>query len=380
MRHEEYKCNKGGNCEIINRNRGNCSGCRLKKCLQLGMAKEKSKLGRYTLARRTETIKKVNLLEGKDRVQENVYVVDSCLTEHRYSAPRTDVLTKSITQNNAQSSATDLASKNIVDILLGKIRDLKPFGASIETEEDIQNALKAHYENHKVKSQLFGKLATVPSEEYYKLYTEYGIDADGRMQILKDLKPHIEGQVQRYCNFAKSLPDFCQLSVQDQTNLLKASRYDFFIVSSHRGYSEEYQIILGKTGKGYPVENADKFCSKTLVLIVEDLFKRWQKLKLTPEEQAIICALTLVFTDRCTLENPALVEKIQLSLMEILQKQLVVTNPETAKRRFTKIIDNLTMMREGSELYMREYKSLCKNKVLTELIPIMSEFLLEEDL
>lgn len=376
MRHEEYKCNKGGNCKIINRNRGNCSGCRLKKCLNLGMAREKSKLGRYTLARRTETIKKVNILEGKN----DTSVVDNCPSEHRYSAPRTDVLKRSITHEKESVQLTNLYSKAVVDILVGKLIDLEPFGPSIKTQEDIQRTLRTHYEHYKVKTQLFGPLPSVPSEEFYKLYTEYGIDADGRMQILKDVKPLIEDKIERYCDFAKHIPEFRTLSVRDQSNLLKSSRYDFFIVAMHRGYSEEYQMLLGKNGNAYPVESADKFCSKKLILIIEDMYKRWQKLKLNDKEMAIICSLTLMFTDRCVLENPVLVEKIQSSLVEILQRQLQESCAETAKRRFLKIIDNLTMMREGSELYLREYKLLCKNKVLLELMPIMTEFLLEDDL
>ena len=375
MRHEEYKCGKGGNCKIINRNRGNCSGCRLKKCLLLGMAKEKSKLGRYTLARRTQTIKEVNKLEGKGG-----WYVGNCPPEHRYSAPETDILARNIKQNASGNCApTNLISNQVVDILVGKLKDIKPFGPDIETIEDIQIALRMNYENYKVKTQLFGRLQTVPSDEYYKLYEDYGIDADGRMELLKGLSPLVEGIVERYCDFAKHIPEFCQLSVRDQSNLLKTSRCDFFVAVMHHGYSEEFQMVLGKNGKAHHLDETDKFCSKTLVFQAADMYKRWQKLNLNDSELALICALSLAFTDRCSLENSALVEKIQLNLVDLLQKELAITCEETAGRRLGKIIDNLTMMREGSELYMREYKELCKNKHVVQAMPFMTEFLLEED-
>lgn len=385
MRKEEYKCSKGGKCEIINRNRGNCSGCRLKKCLDLGMAKEKSKLGRYTLARRTETIKEVNKLEGKEETDSSsgsrVSYPMSCPVEHSYSDPKTEVLSRKMSQNNENLLVPSLYSGELVNALVQKLKELKPFGPNINDEKDIANALRTHHEHYKVKTALFGKMTSVPSEEYYKLYHEYGIDADGRMQIIKDISPYIEGIIDRYCNFAKHIPEFLRLTVSDQRNLLKSSRYDFFVIAMHHGYSEEFQMMLGKNGQAYHIdETADKFCSRKLVMIVRDMFKRWQKLKLSHKEQAILCALTLVATDRCRLESYELVEKIQLSLVDLLQKELSESCAETARYRFGKIIDNLTMMREGSDLYMREYKELCKNKLLTNEIPLMSEFLLEEDM
>lgn len=389
MRREEYKCNRVGNCEIINRNRGNCSGCRLKKCLKLGMAKEKSKLGRYTLAKRTETIKEVNKLEGKDDPDFAVNSLTKNLSdaeiptseEHRYCTPRLNIITSSIAKGGSESpAAPETFCNEIVSVLVSKLLNLMPFGPKIRTKEDIRNAMKTHHERYKVKVQLFGQLPPVPSEEYYKLYKEFGIDADDRMKQVRDEEPFIQGLIERYCEFAKSIPQFINLSVRDKSNLLKSSRYDFFVLAKHHGFSEEYQMMLGKSGNAYHLnETADKFCSRKLCLIVGDMCKRWQKLNLTDPEHALLCALTLVFTDRCALDDSAKVEKIQFELVDLLLQHLTAVYGERAKRRFTKIIDNLTMMREGSDLYMKEYKNLCENEVLVEAVPLMTEFMYEED-
>ncbi|KAJ8299581.1 hypothetical protein KUTeg_023641 [Tegillarca granosa] len=65
-RKEPYVCNKNNKCVITDRPRGNCSACRMNKCLELGMSKEAVRQGRYTLEERTKTINAVRVLQGKD--------------------------------------------------------------------------------------------------------------------------------------------------------------------------------------------------------------------------------------------------------------------------------------------------------------------------
>ena len=40
MEKDKYQCAKDKNCKIIDRKRGNCSYCRLQKCLNLGMSRD----------------------------------------------------------------------------------------------------------------------------------------------------------------------------------------------------------------------------------------------------------------------------------------------------------------------------------------------------
>ena len=368
-RNEEYKCTRAGSCPIVNRNRENCSGCRLRKCLELGMSKDKSKLGRYTLLRRTETIQKVNKYEGKTE--------SDSLKEEREMTN-----TKSRNQKSTTSrkmSIDDEVFDKLVDSLVRAMDNIKPYGPNITTLADVTKTLKQHHERYKRKTEVYGEMKSIPRDEYYKLLKQYGIDVDGRLEALKDYVREAKRVVERYCNFAKLIPDFSVLPYKDQTNLLKASRCDFFLILMHEGYNHDYKILLTRSGKGYHAEEvSDKIFSRKLVYFVCNMYFRWQKLFLTKAEKALLIALTLVFTDRCNLENHDLVEKIQLSLADMLRRQLEKTCKKSARLRFTKIIDCLVLMRESSELYLKEYKQLCKDEYVMQEVPTMKDFLLDD--
>ncbi|XP_052214238.1 vitamin D3 receptor A-like isoform X2 [Dreissena polymorpha] len=63
-----YKCIKDDNCVITDKKLGNCSACRLKKCIELGMSKGGVRRGRYSIAIRTQAILEAKAREASDVV------------------------------------------------------------------------------------------------------------------------------------------------------------------------------------------------------------------------------------------------------------------------------------------------------------------------
>ncbi|XP_060592888.1 nuclear receptor subfamily 1 group D member 2-like [Ruditapes philippinarum] len=395
---EVYKCAKDNNCPITNRLRGNCSACRLKKCLALGMARKNSRLGRYSLSRRMETIMQVNELEKQNDDQVNQTLMQDFNGKHMNEMPIIDTDIESRNSGKIQTDHQEQAepvrnthsasfklkapsgfSYKLVKTLVEYMERIKPYGEDITSKEQIMQTLLSHYESYKLKIDIFGNLRSVPRDEYFNLLKGFGIEIDKRMMFLKQSANEMMDIIERYCNFAKQIPNFTCLSNRDQTNLLKSSRYDFFMILMHDGYLHEKQVFLAHNGAAFHMEEvADKFFSRKLVINVCDMYHRLQKLKLSKEENALLIAISLVFTDRCSLENPSLVEQIQFSLTQLLQKQLQRTCPSSALRRFTKIIDCLTIMRESSELYLKEYSELCQDEMVIEEVPIMTELLFED--
>lgn len=384
QKREEYKCTRGGRCEIINRNRGNCSGCRLRKCLALGMSKEKSKLGRYTLTKRTEAIKNMNKLQGKPETESAPIEADIFHSKVESECtvsfdPESEMIGRNISQNSKNLNTSNGFTAVLVPELVQAMNEIMPYGPDVKTKEHVQERHRFHAERYKQLIQMFGQMNTVPKEEYDKLYKGYGIDIDGRMAAMKTCCRDLEGIVERYCNFAKHIPGFYRLPYKDQSTLLKVSRADFFIITNNDAFSQECGTFLGQDGRGYHIEEvADRFLSRELVLGMCDVYSRWQKLEMTEEEQALVGALTLVFTDRCKLENRAGVEKIQLALVDLIRNELQKKNKATARKRFTSIIDTLTSMRNVSELYLKEFNILCKDDIIAEEFPMLLEFFLEE--
>lgn len=394
LRNEDYKCSKGGKCTITSRHRGNCSGCRLAKCLALGMSKDASRLGRYTLSRRTKTILDVKELESKDKASnkgdnetanlEELETLSHSVVEKEKSytvTPSDEIFQKKI-KTVPTIPLKEIQEKNyihnLVKTLVKAMHEIKPFG-KITTVKDIKDKIKAHYEKYKVKVELFGRLKAIPDDEYYSFLKNYGIDLDGRWAVLKRSKHELEGVVERYVHFAKQVPGFASLSVNDQANLLKVARCDFFMILMHKGYIHECQVFLTHNGMPYHVEEAaDKFFSRELIIGICEMYYRWQQLDLNHEEMSLLISISLTFPDRCKLEHREQVEKIQYTMTELLNKSLVKRNKLTARRRFAKMIDLFVKMRDSSERYYKEYKKLCDNELIIEEVPMMMELLLED--
>lgn len=373
IRNEEYKCAKEGNCKVVNKNRENCSGCRLRKCLALGMSKENSKLGRYSLSRRTETIKQVNVLEGKDCNDTNHFNLDSFKFDHTYSE---------VDNGNTSSHDSfpeDYSPDSLLQELVRKMDAIQPFGPNITTNEQAHNVIMYHHQRYQSKLQTYGEMKAVPREEYYKLLKEYGIDIDGRIQQFKEYILKLERLTERYYNFAQQIPGFKKLQSRDQSNLLNAFRIDFFIILMHECYNEEYGIILARNGVAYHIDElADKCFSRKLITLICDVYARFQRLSLSKEEKCLLMALTLTFSDRCSLADPDFVDKIQYRISEVMRYQLERTVGPLAHQRFAKCVDCLVFLREASEQYMTELKQLCNDEIMIKEIPMMAELLIDD--
>ncbi len=70
---------------------------------------------------------------------------------------------------------------------------------------------------------MFGALRPLPQEEYLHVYASTGIDVDGRRAIVNKNKHRYEDWYRNYISFAKSLPHFSELPMQDQVAILKGA-------------------------------------------------------------------------------------------------------------------------------------------------------------
>ena len=68
---------------------------------------------------------------------------------------------------------------------------------------------------------MFGTMKPIPREEYMQIYLSTGIDVDGRREMIKHMIPCIEKAIKRFIAFAKALPGFKELPIDDQIALIK---------------------------------------------------------------------------------------------------------------------------------------------------------------
>ena len=82
-------------------------------------------------------------------------------------------------------------------------------------------------EQKALRQEVFGPMKPIPKDVYMNIYQTTGIDVDDRRKMIEDyFVPHIEDCVKRFINFAKAIPGFNQLGLDDQIALIKGNKHE----------------------------------------------------------------------------------------------------------------------------------------------------------
>lgn len=69
--------------------------------------------------------------------------------------------------------------------------------------------------------ELFGPMQPLTREEYCEIYKTTGIDVDGRMERARSLLPSIKKSITSMVKFARYIPGFTELPIEDQVVLVE---------------------------------------------------------------------------------------------------------------------------------------------------------------
>ena len=75
----------------------------------------------------------------------------------------------------------------------------------------------------KVRTDVFGKMDTLPEQDFLDIYHNTGMDIDGRLKGFKAFFPELEKICTNYVQYAQELPGFDKLGAEDQIALLKGN-------------------------------------------------------------------------------------------------------------------------------------------------------------
>ena len=81
--------------------------------------------------------------------------------------------------------------------------------------------LKIFQEAKALQEKVFGSLKPISAEEYMKIYEITGIDVDGRRDLVEGFIPLMENCIKRFIAFAKAVPGFSNLQMDDQIGIIK---------------------------------------------------------------------------------------------------------------------------------------------------------------
>jgi len=200
-RKESYKCTGKGNCAIVPGKRHVCAACRYQKCLSVGMSKSAIKTGRYTHEKKTKDIEEVKKLELQAKMKEEGKIL--------------------LTPEDRERELEKIIS-HITSVHLQQTPHTPEFFEKLPERE------AKFLERRALQEEMFGTMKPLPREEYRQIYQTTGIDIDGRREMITHMIPSIEKAIKRFIAFAKALPGFKDLPIDDQIALIKGRITLFF--------------------------------------------------------------------------------------------------------------------------------------------------------
>lgn len=348
---EKYKCVGKGRCEIRSSKRSLCGACRYRKCLAVGMSKEAIKTGRYTHEKKTRDIEEVKRI-----------------TEQRLRAASMR------TASNLVSTIKTGTAMSIEEIecIVRRITDAH-MTHSKHVLENLPEKERQFMEQKTLKEKYFGLLRPLPIEEYMKIYETTGLDIDGRRDLIEGFIPYVEICIKRFIAFAKAIPGFKDLLTEDQIAIIKASRFEAWMVLCHHLFNVDLRLYTTQYGKVICIEEMYKLQNADYLDIVFVTQERIRSLSLNYEETCVLGAFTMMFTDRCKLQNPSSIEDIQDLLLTCLSYWFKKSRPDEPLI-FSKIIDILMQLRMVRHLHAKEEEKFAQrwsDKV--QIPPLMYE-------
>ncbi|KAL3868924.1 hypothetical protein ACJMK2_041676 [Sinanodonta woodiana] len=362
-----------------------CPLCRYKRCLAVGMSKTGIKIGRYTLSRRQENIREVKRLETLDfnanetEFSDTSEVQTSPLVEHTETSAPNSLCDQCSPENSQMSTLGHLAELNISEeemdkTILSLVNALSRWDHNLlHCKADVEMRQKQYCEEYKLKTELFGGLPEIPIDEYRDFYNQTGIELDNRLQMVTELLSFLEERIAQIVSFAKTIPGFTNLPLDDQANLLKAARFECGILFTYRGVNTDLQVALFAWGKEYHFDEISRVMGREYAMARFKFSKKLQDLDLSEEEEALLQGIAMTFTDRCVLECPEEVAKIQSYLTTCLLHTINRSNKN--RTRVAHLLNMLTSARDILELDKQSLKDAILDWPIINKFSLVREFL-----
>lgn len=279
----QYHCKWNKMCSIDKNSRNQCQECRFRKCLNVGMA------------------------------------TDLVLNEKQRKAKR-----KLIEENREKRKQDNVKVKP-------KPTEACNHDSLTETDKTIITEVTSAYEQTAVK---------VPIKEPVSQDDLISSDPEAWQQLAEAMTPSIVKVVE----FAKNVPGFIQLFVDDQILLLKSCCMEIMCLRAACRYDPEKETITMHNGVCL---HKSQLKSEGLGLLVEPIFEfavGLSKLKLDKTELALLAAVLLMQSDRSGLKEPEAVEKLQDSILGAFKRYIATKRPHQPVH-WAKILMKVTDLR-----------------------------------
>ncbi|XP_045691164.1 peroxisome proliferator-activated receptor delta isoform X1 [Phyllostomus hastatus] len=332
MKLEYEKCERS--CKIQKKNRNKCQYCRFQKCLALGMSHNAIRFGRMPEAEKRKLVAGLTSSEGS---QHNPQVADlKAFSKHIYSAYLKNF---------------NMTKKKARGILTGKTSHTAPF-----VIHDIETLWQA--EKGLVWKQLVNGLPP---------YKEISVHVFYRCQCTT-----VE-TVRELTEFAKSIPSFGSLFLNDQVTLLKYGVHEAIFAMLASIVNKDGLLVAN--GTGFVTREFLRSLRKPFSDIIEPKFEfavKFNALELDDSDLALFIAAIILCGDRPGLMNVSQVEAIQDTILRALEFHLHANHPD-AQYLFPKLLQKMADLRQLVTEHAQMMQRIKKTETETSLHPLLQE-------
>uniref|UniRef100_A0A8C8SQN4 Peroxisome proliferator activated receptor delta n=1 Tax=Pelusios castaneus TaxID=367368 RepID=A0A8C8SQN4_9SAUR len=332
MKLEYEKCER--NCKIQRKNRNKCQYCRFQKCLSLGMSHNAIRFGRMPEA---EKRKLVAGLTASEISCQNPQVADlKAFSKHIY---------------DAYLKNFKMSKKKARGILTGKTSCTPPF-----VIHDVDTLWQA--EKGLVWKQLVNG---VPPDK------EIGVHVFYRCQCTT-----VE-TVRELTEFAKTIPSFLGLYLNDQVTLLKYGVHEAIFAMLASIMNKDGLLVAN--GNGFVTREFLRSLRKPFSEIMEPKFEfaiKFNSLELDDSDLSLFVAAIILCGDRPGLMDVKQVEGIQDGILRALEFHLQANHPD-AQYLFPKLLQKMADLRQLVTEHAQLVQKIKKTEMETSLHPLLQE-------
>uniref|UniRef100_A0A8C4FH64 Peroxisome proliferator-activated receptor alpha a n=1 Tax=Dicentrarchus labrax TaxID=13489 RepID=A0A8C4FH64_DICLA len=340
------KCER--NCKIQKKNRNKCQYCRFHKCLSVGMSHNAIRFGRMPQAEKLKLKAESKMVEKE--------VASPMLDDHKILVRQIhEAYMKNFNMNKAKARTKRiLYSVSSPDSILRSVFPQQPFIIhDMETFQLAERTLAAHM--------------VVPAGGCVELQQR---KAEAR--LFHCCQSTSVETVTELTEFAKAVPGFQSLDLNDQVTLLKYGVYEALFTLLASCMNKDGLLVA--RGGGFITREFLKSLRRPFSDMMEPKFQfatRFNSLELDDSDLALFVAAIICCGDRPGLVDVPLVEQLQESLVQALRLHLLANHPDD-NFLFPRLLQKLADLRE----LVTEHAQLVQEIKTTEdtsLHPLLQE-------
>ncbi|XP_047439047.1 peroxisome proliferator-activated receptor gamma isoform X1 [Mugil cephalus] len=359
-------------CRIHKKSRNKCQYCRFQKCLNVGMSHNAIRFGRMPQAEKEKLLAEFS----SDMEHMHPEAADlRALARHLYEAylkyfPLTKAKARAIlsgkTGDNMPFVIHDMKSlmegEQFINCRQIPMLDHQQQMSSITTGHGVSGIGGGHPGSDCGVLGMTSLVGQAPTDTV-------------ELRFFQSCQSRSAEGVREVTEFAKSIPGFVDLDLNDQVTLLKYGVIEVLIIMMAPLMNKDGTLI--SYGQIFMTREFIKSLRKPFCQMMEPKFEfsvKFNTLELDDSDMALFLAVIILSGDRPGLLNVKPIEKLQETVLHSLELQLKLNHPDSLQL-FAKLLQKMTDLRQIVTNHVHLIQLLKKTEVDMCLHPLLQEIM-----